>query len=282
MPSGTFAVGVRHDAEHDGADVEPGLAPRDADRSGRALGRIEVVLVEGADRQHRTPIALGVFFGHALARLVAARQHADDLVRVDEPAAPRLGDLAFIGRRRHERRLARPAPGQLEPARCHVRTDDLDLARRIVRPLGVEQLQPHDGLLDAEVADGREQLARHALRGDRVEPHRVRHVHHQPVPVQEPPRIADAEVEAQGTRALLERALEDRGEQLGVVALGRRARAHVAEHEQPLVFGILLRARGEAVDVLGRPQPLEVEIAVARQVDARGRLGVQAVQSVWP
>jgi hypothetical protein len=173
---------------------------------------------------------------------------------------------------------ARPAPRQLQAARRQVRADDLDLTGRVVRPIRAVELQPHDRLLDAQVADVGEHLAREALRGLELQRNRVGHVHDHAVPLQLAARIAHAEVQAHRARGLLEGALEDRHEQLAVAAFDRRACAHVAEHEQALVLGILTAHREEAVDVLGTPHPLEREVAVARQVDARRGLRVEAVE----
>jgi hypothetical protein len=62
------------------------------------------------------------------------------------------------------------------------------------------------------------------------------------------------------------------------VAVVRRAPAHVGQHEDPLVAGLVPGASMEAVDPVGRLAALELELRDARQVDAGGRLGVHAVE----
>ena len=272
MPSGTDSVGVSMIPNTIALVFWAGGRPATLDRAHRVGVGVEVVLLERPGGQRLLAREL-----HGSRR---TREHADDLVRVDQPAAARLDDLALVVLRGLERLVMGRAPGELEPAAGRVGEHDLDGLRRRLGPRAVEHVEAHHDLLEAEVSRRRIQAARERVDQLAIEVDRRRRGEHQPVPLEPPARVAQLEMVAQAARGLEEVALERRDVQarLAPVGLVGRAPAHVGEHEQALVAGDLRAARVEAVDVLGRLEPLDRELAQPRQIDPRGGLGVDAVE----
>ena len=102
MPSGTFSVGVVISPNTIALLFRPKGRP--TTRTVGVAQGIEVALLEAADRERGA--------GGLLA--VRARQHAHDLVGVDEPAPARLDHAALVLRRRARagRGAARATPAR--------------------------------------------------------------------------------------------------------------------------------------------------------------------------
>jgi len=259
------------DAEDDGAGVLAVGAAGNTDRGGPLCRGIEVVLLEAAGRD---PVLV------QLHRARSAGEHADDLVGVDQVPAARLDHLALVVLGRLEGVVMGLSPGELHATAGGIRDDDLDRPRRCVGRLAVQHVEPHHHLLESEVTCGRREPTGESLHELRLDVDGRRREQHDAVPLHAPARIAHAQVVAQTAAGLEVVALERGHVEAGLVPLDivGRAPAHVGEHEDALVPGDLGAAHVKAVDVLGRIQPLDLEVAQAVEIDARRGLGMNPVQ----
>ena len=137
--------------------------------------------------------------------------------------------------------------------------------------------------LEAEPGARAREAADDLARLGRVEVHRRPGVEQQPVPVQALARRAARLDRAHRLERLADHPLElgQRGDAAGLVA-DRREVAHLGERDQPLVARVLVRHRAEQVDVLGRGQPLEVELAQPPHVHPLGHHRVHAADGRDP
>ena len=231
---------------------------RDAHRARLPACRIEVVLLESCGR----PPA------------VAAGEHANDLVRVDQPPPARLDHLALVVGRRLERGGHGRTDRDLHAAAGEVAHDQLDGLGRHA-PHAVAEPKPHHDLLQAQVPRRRHEPARDVLDGGRIQRDRRTDRDRDAVPVQAPARVARAPQRSEGARRLMEHPLEPGDVQGRVVHLVRGPAPHLGEHEQPLVLRHRPAPCPEAVHIVGARQALEGEASEAREADARGGLRVQ-------
>ncbi len=196
---------------------------------------------------------------------------------IHEPATAGLHHLALVGAARLEP-LACAARAGGSPCSLPVRSEITNSTLRggSVRRVAVEQREPHDDLLDAEVARRGREAPREPLRHVGIQEDGGRHEQRDAVPLQPALGIALAEDRAQRARGLVEGVLEGGQVQRGFAPVFGRAAARVGEHEDALVGGHRAAAAVEAVDAVARRDALELEVVEAVEVDAAGRLGMDA------
>ena len=263
---GHFLGGRADDAEHDRAAVTA-IRANDAQR---ASACVQIPFFEGSDRQ----------LDAARRFAVRAGEHAHDLVRVDEPAAAGLDHLALVLRGGPQRVAPRFAHLQREVRAGDVRDHEFAFDRGRCEICAVERAQPHDHLLEPEVARGRRELAREAIDEARINHDFWREMNRDAVPLQAALGIAQREVITERARRLEEQVLERRHVQRRFAPRVGRARAQIAEHEHALVARFLAALAPERVEALGCGQPLEGELREPLQIDPARRFGMDRVETL--
>ena len=276
MPSGTFSVGVRDDAEHD--------ARSRSRRSGRP-GDADARAAAPASGRGRTPrSARPGSAPRATPAVGAAGEHAHDLVGIDEPAPARLDHLALVGGGA-ARAVPCAARASASSMRLPVEVGDHDLERCAAAAPGGSRSSsagarpPSRGRGGASRARG---VAPSARRASRVEEDRGRRrTSDDAVPLQ--PALADRaapRVVRSAARGLVEGALEGGDVQRAASrpSSGERPRTSASTNRRSSP-GSVRAAAVEAVEVVGRRQALERRICARRARSMRARrLGMDAVQ----